>query len=241
MNFKVLLVALLACLGAVRAAADPPPLLNLEQVDLSELPDQDLYYIHGTFKTSADLDQVWKVLSDYEGLQGVVTSLRSSKIVGRDAEGLLVEQVMDGQFLFFHKGVRLVLRIKEQAPTRIDFSQVGPGPFRHYQGSWAMESEGGVCRVDYTLAVSRGDMAPRFLERKLFHDNSRGLLHELSAEVSPAGGARSPGHGEQAQCRRFLIWLIFFKAFSILRKGSPYDMGSFESLRPWPQVGLNCT
>ncbi|HXC65719.1 MAG TPA: SRPBCC family protein, partial [bacterium] len=131
----------------------------------------------------------------------VVTSLRSSKVVGRDADGLLVEQVLDGQFLFFHKGVRLLLRVKELAPARIDFSQVGPGPFRHYEGSWAIESEGGVCRVDYTLAVSRGDMAPRFLERKLFRDNSRGLLRELSAEVgrravqAPLATANKPSAG----------------------------------------------
>jgi carbon monoxide dehydrogenase subunit G len=195
------LLILGACLQAAGARADTPPLLTMEQVDLSELPGQDLYYIHGTFKTAADPAQVWKVLSDYEGLQGVVTSLRSSKIVGRDADGLLVEQVLDGQFLFFHKGVRLLLRVKEQPPTRIDFRQSGNGPFRHYEGSWAIESEGGVCRVDYTLAVSRGDMAPRFLERKLFRDNSRGLLKELNAEVSrraaqaPVATANKPSAG----------------------------------------------
>ncbi|HTB34232.1 MAG TPA: SRPBCC family protein [bacterium] len=200
MKAFILFLACLGCLPATEAAATPP-LLNLEQVDLSELPGQDLYYIHGTFKTAADPAQVWKVLSDYEGLQGVVTSLRSSKIVGRDADGLLVAQVLDGQFLFFHRGVRLLLRVKEQAPVRIDFSQVGDGPFRHYAGSWAIESEGGVCRVDYTLAVSRGDMAPRFLERKLFKDNSRGLLHELSAEVgrraaqAPLATASKPSAG----------------------------------------------
>jgi hypothetical protein len=183
MKFQVLFLALLGMGLAASLGADVPPLLHLEQVDLSELPGQDLYYIHGTFKTHADLAQVWKVLSDYEGLQGVVTSLRSSKVVGRDADGLLVEQFLDGQFLFFHKGVRLLLLVKEQAPARIDFSQSGDGPFRHYEGAWTIESDGSVCRVDYTLAVSRGDMAPRFLERKLFRDNSRGLLRELSAEV----------------------------------------------------------
>jgi hypothetical protein len=200
---KTLIFFLVSCsyLVAVGAGAETPPLLMMEQVDLSELPGQDLYYIHGTFKTAADPAQVWKVLSDYEGLQGVVTSLRSSKVLGKDADGLLVEQVLDGQFLFFHKGVRLLLRVREQAPTRIDFSQVGSGPFRHYEGSWSIESQGGVCRVDYTLAVSRGDMAPRFLERKLFRDNSRGLLRELSAEVgrravqAPLATANKPSAG----------------------------------------------
>jgi len=172
-----------------------------EQVTVTELPEQDQYYIHGVFESDADATQVWKVLSDYEGLQGVLSSLRSSKIVGHDEDGLLLEQVMDGQFLFFHKGVRLLLRVKEQPPWRIDFVQAEDKPFRHYQGAWQIEPLAKGCRVDYTLTVSRGDMAPMFLERKLFRDNSRDLMRELRAEVdrramqSPVAVATRPQGG----------------------------------------------
>lgn len=161
-----------------------------EEVTITELGGEDSYYIHGDFTTDVDPGQVWRVLSDYEGLKGVLSSLQSSKVLSRTAEVVSLEQVMDGQFLFFHKGVRLFLDVKEQAPWRIDFneSQGRPRPFRHYQGSWQLEPAGAGCRVDYTLAVSRGDMAPLFLERKLFRDNSRGLLHELRAEVSRRAG-----------------------------------------------------
>ena len=179
--FRLLATLLLLLpLPPLKAAATT---LSATQVTVTELPEQDEYYIHGVFESEADAGQVWKVLSDYEGLKGVLSSLRSSKVLGHDADGLMLEQVMDGQFLFFHKGVRLLLRVKEQAPWRIDFTQAEEKPFRHYQGAWQIEPLATGCRVDYTLTVSRGDMAPMFLERRLFHDNSRDLMVELKAEV----------------------------------------------------------
>jgi len=85
--------------------------------------------------------------------------------------------------------VHLLLQVKEQAPWRIQFETTTGKPFRHYQGAWQIEPTAEGCRVDYTLTVSRGDMAPGFLERKLFKENSRSLLQELRAEVVKRAGA----------------------------------------------------
>ena len=90
---------------------------------------------------------------------------------------------MLGQFLFFRRAVHLVLQVSEQPPWRIDFRSVDTKPFRHYDGSWQIERTPTGCRIDYTLNVSRGDMAPRFLEKKLFQENSTSLMRELKAEV----------------------------------------------------------
>ena len=175
----VLLVAALLVPCRSRAAVPPAAV----QVSVTELPEQDEYYIHGVFESDSTPEQVWKVLSDFDSLAGVLSGLRSSKIISQDAHGLLLAQVMEGQFLFFHKSVRLLLDVQEQPPWRIEFTQHGDKPFRHYQGAWQIEPLDPGCRVDYTLTVSRGDMAPIFLERRLFRDNSRGLMGELRAEV----------------------------------------------------------
>jgi ribosome-associated toxin RatA of RatAB toxin-antitoxin module len=153
------------------------------QVTLTQLDSEDLYYIHGSFETNSAPEDVWRVLSDYQGLQGILSGLRSSKVLERNGDKALVEQIMVGQFLFFHKAVRLVLQIKEDAPWRIDFASADNAPFRHYEGSWEIDRTPQGCRVDYTLDVSRGDMAPQFMERQLFQDNSMALMKELSAEV----------------------------------------------------------
>lgn len=154
-----------------------------QQVSVDELDDRDQYYVHGVFETPAPPMEVFKVLSDYEHLGGVLSGLRSSRVLQREDGHLQVEQVLLGKFMFFSKTLRLLLQIDETPPYRIDFTQLGDKPFRHYEGSWQVEPTVAGTRVDYTLSVSRGDTAPVFIERKLFRENSQKLLSELKAEV----------------------------------------------------------
>lgn len=186
MKHAALLFLILATAAYTRADVPVPA---PAQVTLSQLDAQDLYYIHGVFETASSPEEVWNVLSDYEGLKGILSNLRSSRVLERNGDKARVEQVMVGQFLFFSKTVRLVLNITEQAPWRIDFSSAEGGPFRHYEGSWQIDRTPTGCRVDYTLDVSRGDMAPEFMERKLFQDNSRDLMSQLSKEVERRAGS----------------------------------------------------
>lgn len=150
---------------------------------LVDLPSVDLYSIHGMFEASSPPESVWRVLCDYVGLAGIVNGLVSSRVLERKGNEVLVEQVFQARFLFFSKDVRLRLRIKEYPPLRIEFAGVAGGPFRVYQGAWRIIPTKVGCRVDYTLAVSRGDMAPRFLERRLLRANASALIRDLSSEV----------------------------------------------------------
>lgn len=171
--------------GATPAAAALSP---AAQVTLVDLPAEDLYAIHGSFESPSAPLAVWGVLSDYQGLAGVVKGLRSSRVLDRKGAVVLVEQVMEGRFLIFGRTFRLCLRVQEQAPSLMEFSEVGPGPFRSYQGSWRIAPSPQGSKVDYSLNVSRGDMAPRFLERSLFQDNAADLLRDLSREVQRRAG-----------------------------------------------------
>lgn len=181
--WTILVLLVLACVPAGAALWAAAAGLAHE-LSVKELDASDEYYIHGSFESPAPPGDVYRVISDYEHLGGVLSSLRSSRVLERGAHGLLVEQVMEGHFLFFRKAVRLLLRVEESSPWRIDFSQDGDGPFRVYAGSWQVESVDGGSRVDYTLAATRGDLAPVFVERRLFRENSIKLLRELQAEVA---------------------------------------------------------
>lgn len=172
---------LLCCFGLHPLAAAGH--LAVPPVTVSELDDLNQYYIQGSFEAQAEPSDVFAVLSDYGHLAGVLSGLNSSRILERDGEHLKVEQVLQGNFLFFSKAIQLRLQITEAPPWRIDFVQAGNKPFRHYVGSWMLEKTETGTRVDYTLSVSRGDMAPIFIERKLFHENSTALMVELKAEV----------------------------------------------------------
>jgi ribosome-associated toxin RatA of RatAB toxin-antitoxin module len=162
---------------ALRAAA--------RSVLLSDLEDEDRFYVQGRFDSAAAPAQVFAVLSDYGHLAGVISGLLKSEILSREGSSLRVQQRLRGQFFIFHRTLELLLGIEEKAPWRIAFQQLG-GPFRHYEGAWSLEplDDTGGTRVDYTLSVSRGDLAPVGLERRLFRDNARSLLEELDTEVS---------------------------------------------------------
>jgi hypothetical protein len=85
-----ILLALLAFAPRYAPAAAEPVSVPTAQVTLADLDDEDQYYIHGVFEMEVPGAQVWAVLSDYEGLKGVVSSLRSSKVLERKAEMLVL-------------------------------------------------------------------------------------------------------------------------------------------------------
>jgi ribosome-associated toxin RatA of RatAB toxin-antitoxin module len=172
-----LAVFFLACLA---------PVAHAETVTLTEekLPSGALYHIDGNFDVAASQAQVWEVLTDYSDLKGVVSTMQASCVISRDGNSALVEQVAVGRFLFFSKAVRLLLKVDEQPQNGLIFAQAADKPFKTYNGSWALEDRGNTVTVAYRLNVSSGDMAPPFLERKLFRDNALSLLKELKAEIA---------------------------------------------------------
>jgi carbon monoxide dehydrogenase subunit G len=173
----ILAAVLLACLT---------PKARAEIVTLTEekLPSGALYHIDGTFDVAATQAQVWEVLTDYSDLKGVVSTMQASCVVSRDGNSAIVEQVAVGRFLFFSKAIRLLLKVDEQPQNALTFAQAADKPFKTYNGSWALEDRGNTVTVAYRLNVSSGDMAPPFLERKLFRDNALSLLKELKAEIA---------------------------------------------------------
>jgi len=196
MKYRLLFFPLLFALASglsVAASVGVPARVSgspKAHVSLVDLPASDLYSIHGTFASQSAPQAVWSVLSDYQGLGGVIKGLLSSRVLKRDANEVLVEQVMEGHFFIFGRTLRLCLKVKEQAPRLMEFSEASGGPFRSYQGSWSITPTATGSKVDYTLDVSRGDLAPRFLERGLFEKNAADLLRDLSREVDRRAGLR---------------------------------------------------
>jgi hypothetical protein len=169
--------------GAMAGAASPVNGVAGPNVSLSDVPASNLYSIHGFFASAEAPNAVWSVISDYQGLAGILRGLKSSRVLERHGNRVLIEQVMEGHFLFFGRALRLRLLITEKPPLLIEFANADKSPFRTYMGAWRISPAPAGCVVDYTLQVSRGDLAPRFLERHLFQENSELLLTDLSREI----------------------------------------------------------
>jgi Polyketide cyclase / dehydrase and lipid transport len=190
-NCPYLLLIFLVCATRAAVASGVPnggaAVAPAVQLTLGAVPS-DLYAIHGSFMASAAPAAVWKVLSDYQGLAGIVGGLKSSKVLERVGGRILVEQVMEGHFLFFGRTLSLRLWITERPPFLIEFTNAEKTPFRTYQGEWRISPLPSGSRVDYTLHVSRGELAPRFLEAGMFQGNSEGLLRDLRRGIERRAG-----------------------------------------------------
>ncbi len=112
------------------------------RVSLRNLPAQDCYRIHGAFDAAGTRAQVWRVLTDYDHLAGVVAGLRSSRILATQPGGVEVEQVLDGRFLLFRKALALTLWVREMPYGSLRFREAG-GPFRRYSGAWTLSPRPG--------------------------------------------------------------------------------------------------
>lgn len=160
---------------------------------LYDLPLENLYLVRSSFETPASPEAVWRVLSDYPHLAGVVQGLESSRVLQREGSKVVLEQTLRGGFLFFRRTLRLRLLVHEHKPRLIEFALAGPGPFRRYEGSWVISPESSGSRVDYTLVVSRGDLAPLLVERRLFWENSSAMALDLSREIAHRAVKSSAG------------------------------------------------
>lgn len=90
--------------------------------------------IKGMLFIEAKPKVVWGVLTDYEHLEGVFPRLKSTRILRRDAEEIVVEQLYHG-LLFLSKAMEFASR--ETPMQRIDFRRLG-GKSK-VAGYWSLE------------------------------------------------------------------------------------------------------
>ena len=98
----------------------------------------------------------WSVLTDYECYPSFISGLRQSKIVSRNANGLVVEQKGSFGFLFFSQDIEVQLQVSEFPTTRVE-SHALDGDFRLMTGRYALIPLGNAVRVSYS-----GRLLPNF-------------------------------------------------------------------------------
>jgi carbon monoxide dehydrogenase subunit G len=190
-------------LAAALCAAGPPwPVTALGQpgalprgdapiaVLLTDLGAQTMR-LDGSFTVASSPATAWSVLTDYDHIQRFVRSMRSSRVVGREAGCLLVEQESVARFLLFHRTLHVRLEVCEAPPRSISFEDVSRVSFQRYRGAWTVRETAGGVEVAYQLAVQGGLVAllPHSQAQKMVRD----LLEEVRAEVRRRAAAEAPG------------------------------------------------
>ncbi|THC40012.1 SRPBCC family protein [Massilia sp. Mn16-1_5] len=146
--------ALLACSAGPAAAQPGAPRfeLNVERVDSAE--GDKLYRIASSGTVAATPAAVWRILTDYDHLADYLPNLESTRVLSRNGDKLIVEQLGSAQFLFFSQPIRLLVQVHERAPDRIDISLID-GDMKIYRASWELRPLAGASgtRVLYNATI----------------------------------------------------------------------------------------
>ena len=126
------------------------------------------------------LEQVWKILTDYERLADFVPNLTRSRLLSRPDGGIRLEQVGAQCFLNFKFCARVILDMTERFPQEIGFSMV-EGDFKKFIGRWCLQPavlEGqDATLLSYELIVQPPLAMPvQLIERHICHNLTQNLL-----------------------------------------------------------------
>ncbi|MEH1834689.1 MAG: SRPBCC family protein [Nostoc sp.] len=84
------------------------------------------------------VEQIWKVLTDYEALAEFIPNLAKSRLIEHPTGGIRLEQVGSQRLLNFNFCARVVLDLEEYFPKEINFRMV-EGDFKGFSGRWCLE------------------------------------------------------------------------------------------------------
>jgi carbon monoxide dehydrogenase subunit G len=122
-----------------------------------------------TITASADMQvapgTVWAVISDYDHLAEFIPDMRSSRVIRRDGDQVLVEQTGEFGFLFFRQPVEVRLAVSEWPQRRIVAHAVG-GNLQSMEGRYVVESlANDQVRLSYSGRLVPGFQVPPFVSR----------------------------------------------------------------------------
>ena len=136
--------------------------------------------ITASLQISQPVEQVWKVLTDYEALADFIPNLTKSRLLEHPQGGIRLEQIGAQRFLGFNFCARVVLDLEESFPKEINFRMV-EGDFKDFSGSWLLKpysfSEYMGTYLYYTVKVwPKRTMPIAIIERRISDDMQLNLL-----------------------------------------------------------------
>jgi ribosome-associated toxin RatA of RatAB toxin-antitoxin module len=123
-------------------------------------------------------EQIWQVLTDYEGLADFIPNLAQSQRLDHPEGGIRVEQIGTQSALMMKFSARVVLDMQEEYPSALGFEMV-EGDFKGFSGEWRLiPGPGAQTTLRYTLTVwPKRTMPISMVEKRLAVD----LPHNLRA------------------------------------------------------------
>lgn len=167
-----------------------------QRISIETSGQGDLVTVTASAEMQVDPRTVWNVISDYDHLAEFIPDLRSSRVVQRDGDRLIVEQTGKFGFLFFQQPVEVKLAVVESPPRRIVARAVG-GNLREMEGRYELENlPMGAVRLSYSgRLVPEFPVPPiigRMAVRRVLAKQFSAIVKEILRRDTLARGAPQP-------------------------------------------------
>lgn len=170
-----------AATGAAVAPSAPALALQVERVD--SIDGGKAYQIASSGTVAAAPAVVWRILTDYNRMADYVPDMKSARVVSRNGEKVIIDQLGAVRFLFFSRDIHLVVQVVEQAPHRIDVSLI-EGDMKIYRCTWELEaSAGGGTRVIYNATIEPKFYVPGMVEASLVRRDIARMMAAVLARL----------------------------------------------------------
>ncbi|HKQ56982.1 MAG TPA: SRPBCC family protein [Candidatus Eisenbacteria bacterium] len=158
--------------------------------------------VEGRCTVVAPVAIVWEVLTDYDGIDRFVSSMRESRVTERDEHHALVEQVAVGRLFLFSRKFQVTLFVEEFPDTTIRFADALGKDFESYVGEWRIEARPEGVGLVYQVGARPSFSIPDFLARGVFRRTARDLLAQVKTEIERRAALEANRVGAPAPVER---------------------------------------
>ena len=131
---------------------------------------------------NAPFDLIWQTLTDYDRLPEFIPGMRSSRVVERRGQVVLVEQLGEVRFLFISYPIEVTLASTERPPQTLEV-HLEKGNLKRLDGAYRIEPRGaGQFLLTWKGVVEALAMPPligELLMRANVEDQFRGMVREI--------------------------------------------------------------
>lgn len=153
---------------------------------------------HGEFITvsasarmQVDARIAWEVLSDYDHLAQFIPDMKSSRVISRSGDRVLVEQKGEISFFFYHQRVDVTFDVREQPPQRIVARRVD-GNIRDLETRYELEISESWVRLGYSGRFTPDFFLPPLIGmpimRRIVERRFRAMVEEIERRDALARG-----------------------------------------------------
>jgi len=170
-------IAILSLAGAAGAAC------AAEELSVQASRRDGAIEVRAQALVTAALDTVRGTLIDYDRLPAFIPGMKSSRVVARNGNVSVVEQVGEARFLFFSFPIEVTVQSTEQPPEAIDI-RARKGSFRRLEGGYrprqlpdgVIETRWtGLLEPDFALPPLLGEV----LMRSTMEEQFLGMVREI--------------------------------------------------------------